>query len=254
MTDRWRVYANLATLANALLGVGAILYTLAGNKLWAMLLIASAIGFDGLDGLFSRRSPAGPSRFGRIADSVADALTFGVAPAFLIAVHTGDVSLWQPWAGASLALALAYLVAALARLAYFTARAFQHPYFLGIPTPQSALALVVILLFHDTPAFQGVAPLGLLVGVAILAVMMVLPVPYPKVRRGSALRLPMALTAAASAFVLVPLQFQPAPGSGLYLVAEAAAYAFLLGVASYYVVGPFTVPRRRPAADGAGPP
>ena len=31
MTDRWRVYANLATLGNGLLGVGAILYTLAGN-------------------------------------------------------------------------------------------------------------------------------------------------------------------------------------------------------------------------------
>ena len=69
MTDRYRVGANLATLANGLLGVGAIAYTLAGNKLWAMLLVAIAIGFDGLDGLLSRRSPRPSGRFGLVATS-----------------------------------------------------------------------------------------------------------------------------------------------------------------------------------------
>ena len=180
MTDRWRVSANLATLSNAVLGVAAVLYVLAGNKLWAMLLIVCAIGFDGLDGIFSRRSASPPSRFGRIADSVADAVSFGVAPAFLIAVHTGDVSTWQPWEPVAIALAAAYLVAAVARLTSFTVRAFDRPYFLGIPTPQSALALVVALLFHDTPAFQSVQPIGLFVGVAVLSVMMVVPVRYPE--------------------------------------------------------------------------
>ena len=251
MTDRWRVYANLSTLANALLGVGAILYTFAGNKLWAMLLVAIAIGFDGLDGIFSRRSPAGPSRFGRVADSVADALTFGLAPAVLIAVHTGDLNVWRPWATVALLVAMAYGAAAVARLVYFTLRAFQHPYFLGVPTPQSALALVVALLFHDTPAFESVAPIGLFVGSAVLAVMMVVPIPYPKVRRGSPLRVPMALTAACAALALVPLQFRPAVGSPVYLLAEGAAFAFLVGVASYYLLGPFLV-RRAPAARTAG--
>ncbi len=253
MTDRYRVYANLATLANGLLGVGAVLYTLAGNKLWAMLLIAIAIGFDGLDGILSRRSAAGPSRFGRVADSVADAVTFGLAPAVMIAVHTGDLNLWQPWAVVALGVGALYFAAAIARLTYFTTHAFQHPFFLGVPTPQSALAVVVALLFHDTPAFEGVAPIGLLVGTAALAVMMVVPIPYPKLRRTSPLRIPMALTAAAAALCLVPLQFRPPPGSPLYLFAEAAACAFLIGVASYYVVGPFTVRRSRPAGTAAPP-
>lgn len=251
MTDRWRVSANLATLANALLGVGAVLYTLAGNKLWAMLLIAMAIGFDGLDGLFSRRSRGGPTVVGRVADSVADALTFGVAPAFLIAVH-GPGTPWPSWGILPVVLAGAYLVAAIARLVYFTARAYEHPYFLGIPTPQSALALTVVLLFHDTPAFQGVAPLGVLFGVAVLSVMMVVPIPYPKMRRGSRLRLPMALTAVAAAIALVPIQFFPPAGSSLYVVSEIGAYAFLVGVAIYYVVGPFTVHRREVPVPGGG--
>ena len=250
MTDRWRVYANLATLANALLGVGAILYVLAGNKLWAMLLIACAIGFDGWDGMLSRRSSMPAGRFGRIADSVADALSFGLAPAFLIAVHTSDTATWQPWEPWAVALAGVYLAAALARLTYFTARAYERPYFLGVPTPQSALALIVALLFHDTPAFQSVQPFGVLVGVLVLSVMMVAPVPYPKIRRGHPLRWPMAATAVVAAVVLVPLQFHLATGSALYEVAYAASFAFLIGVASYYLLGPFTVPRP-PRRDGA---
>jgi phosphatidylserine synthase len=243
VTDRWRVYANLATLANAVLGVGAILYVLAGNKLWAMLLIACAIGFDGWDGVLSRRSAEPARQFGRVADSVADAVSFGLAPAFLIAVHTGDTSTWQPWEPLAVALAAAYLAAAVARLAYFTARAYQQPYFLGVPTPQSALALVVAVLFHDTPAFQSVQPIGLFVAVAVLATLMVVPVPFPKIRRGSPLRWPMAATAVAAGLALVPLQFHLAEGSFLYEFAYAASVAFLIGVASYYLLGPFTVPR-----------
>jgi phosphatidylserine synthase len=250
VTDRWRVYANLATLANGLLGVGAVLYVLAGNKLWAMLLIVSAIGFDGLDGMFSRRSTAPPSSFGRIADSVADGMTFGVAPAFLLAVHTSNTSTWQPYAGLAVVIAGAYLAAALARLTYFTARAYRRTDFLGIPTPQSALALVVALLFHDTPAFQGVQPIGVLVGAVVLAALMVAPIPYPKIKRGAPLRIPMAITAVAAAVCLTVLQFRPATGSLLYELALAAGYVFLIGVAVYYVLGPFTVTKGpKPAGD-----
>ncbi len=247
MTDRWRVAANLATLANALLGIGAILYVLGGNPVWAMLLIAAAIAFDGLDGIFSRRSPGPPRAFGRYADSVADAITFGLAPAFLIAVHTANTSAWQPWATWTTVAAAGYLAAAIARLVYFTARGFERPYFLGVPTPQSALALIVALLFHDTPAFQTVQPVAVLIGVTALAVLMVAPIPYPKIRRGARLRIPMAVTGVAAVLALLPLQFRPAMGTPLYLLALAAAYVLLVGVAIYYVVGPFTVDRRAAA-------
>ncbi|MGI0071126.1 MAG: CDP-alcohol phosphatidyltransferase family protein [Thermoplasmata archaeon] len=248
MTDRWRVGANLATLANALLGIGAILYVLAGNKLWAMLLVAAAIGFDGLDGILSRRSRLPPSSFGRYADSIADGITFGLAPGFLIAVHTSDAATWAPWAGAAVVLAGAYFAAALARLVYFTARGFQRSYFLGVPTPQAALALIVALLFHDTPAFQSVQPLAVLIGTVVIAVMMVVPVPYPKIRREAILRWPMTVTAVATGLALLILQFHPAIGSPFFLLALGASYSLLVGVASYYLLGPFTVDRPGPAA------
>jgi CDP-diacylglycerol---serine O-phosphatidyltransferase len=252
VTDRWRVGANLATLANGLLGVGAVLYTFAGNKAWAMLLIACAVGFDGLDGLLSRRSPTPPTVVGRVADSIADAVTFGVAPAVLITVHTSNTSTWAPYAVVAVALGGAYLAAALARLTYFTLRAYERKDFLGVPTPQSALAVIVAVLFHDTPAFQSVQPVGVLVGAAALAALMVAPIPYPKVRRTSPLLWPMVATAVAAAFVLVPIQFRPSVGSPLYDLAYAAGFIMLVGVAIYYVLGPFTL-RRRPAATDPAP-
>ncbi len=250
MTDRWRVGANLATLANGLLGVGALAYTVAGNKPFAMLLVGIAIGFDGLDGMLSRRSPRPPSAFGRIADSVADALTFGVAPAVMLAVHSTDASVWAPYAAATTAMAAAYLAAAIARLAYFTARGHALAHFRGVPTPQSALAVIVVLLFHDQPGYAGVHPIGVLVGGVVLAALMVLPIPYPKVRRGSTLRAASAATAALAALALVPLQFRPAAGSPIAVLAEVAAYGFLAGVALYYVAGPFTVARDARARAG----
>ncbi len=248
MTDRWRVGANLATLANGLLGVGAVLYTLAGNKAWAMLLIACAIGFDGLDGVLSRRSGAPPTLFGRVADSLADAVTFGVAPAALLAVHTADSSAWAPYAWVAVVLGSAYLLAAVARLVYFTLRAYERKDFLGVPTPQSALAVIGAVLFHDTPAFQSVQPVGVLVAAAVLAVLMVVPIPYPKIRRDSPLRWPMVTTAVAAGFVLVPIQFRPAFGSPMYELAYGAGLVMLVGVAIYYLVGPFTVVRARTEA------
>ncbi|NNN16757.1 MAG: hypothetical protein HKL79_00090, partial [Thermoplasmata archaeon] len=79
MTDRWRAAANAATLGNLLLGIGAIAYVVLGNPVFAMLLIALGVAFDGMDGLLARRSLTLGGRFGRIADSVADAVTFGLA-------------------------------------------------------------------------------------------------------------------------------------------------------------------------------
>ena len=134
---------------------------------------------------------------------------------------------------------------------YFTARAYSRKDFLGIPTPQSALALIVALLFHDTPAFQTVQPVGVLIGVAVLAILMVAPIPYPKIRRDSPLRWPMVLTGIAAGLVLVPVQFRPAVGTPLYDLAYAAGFVMLVGVASYYLLGPFTVPRPSPPSSGS---
>lgn len=255
MTSAARIGANLATLANAVLGVGAILYTLAGNKLWAMLLIGCGIGFDGLDGLLSRRAggPASPS--GRILDSVADAITFGLAPGALVAVHTEHASLWAPWTVEAVLVGGLVATLALARLVYFTWRGWQRPHFVGASTPQNALAMILLVLFWDEPAFLGTSPVALLAAAALVAVLMVVPVAYPKLRRGMTLRWVMVATAAALGISLVPLQFRPAPASPFYLLGEVAAWAAAAGLAIYYVAGPRAArlaPDRPQALEGNG--
>ncbi len=243
MIDRWRLAANLATTGNAVLGIAAVLYILAGNPVWALVLIAAGVGLDGLDGRFSRRSPKPPSRFGRVADSVADALTFGVAPFFLLAYHTAQASIWAALGPLPEIVGALYLAAAVARLVYFTGWTFERPHFLGAPTPQAALTLSVLVLWAGTPAFWGVRPALLLGGALVLALLMVVPVPFPKIKRGHLLRPVFVAAGAALVAALVSVQFVPAPGSGLYLIAEAASLVAGAGLIAYYVVGPWTVPR-----------
>jgi phosphatidylserine synthase len=237
-----RVGANLATVANSGVGVGAILYVLAGNKVWAMLLIVIGIGFDGLDGLLSRRAKSSPRGFGRLADSLADGITFGLAPASLVLVHTANTSAWAPWSGEAWIAGGVLAGLAVARLTYFTLRAYQLPFFLGAPTPQTALAVILIVLFWDVPGFFGVAPTVVILAVTAAAIGMILPVRFPKVRQNSPIRLVTGLTAGAIALTLIPLQFFPTVGSWPYRLAFVAALASAVGVALYYVWGPLTVP------------
>ncbi len=243
MTPGRRWPANLATLANGLVGVGAILYTLAGNKPWAVLLIVSGVAFDGLDGHLARRSGLGPSRFGRVADSVSDAITFGLAPAALLWVHTDDPPAWAPYLLEAHLVALAVAGLAVARLVYFTLRGYQRSDFVGVPTPTNALAVSLVVLFLDAPAFLGTRPELALSLDLLLALTMVLPLPFPKIRRGHPLRAAMAATSIALVVAVLPLQFHLARTSLPVLVGEAAAAVAAIGLASYYLVGPFTVPR-----------
>jgi phosphatidylserine synthase len=248
-----RLPANLATLANGLVGLGAIAYVLAGNPLWAMLLIVSGIGFDGLDGWLSRKSGLPPNSFGRTADSISDAVTFGIAPATLLIVHTTAAAQWGPYALSLDALGVAYAALAIGRLIYFTLRGFKRKDFLGAPTPQAALAVIALVLFFDVPAFAGSSPVVVLLAGAAIAISMILPVPFPKIKRGAPLRWPMTATAVATVIAILVLQFRPASGSGFYLLALGASAVAALGILIYYTVGPFTVPPQSPSPAPGSP-
>ena len=245
-----RIGANLATLLNGVWGTYAIYSILAGNPRWAGLLIVAGVGFDGLDGILARRSGTPASVGGRMADSIADAITFGIAPALLVADHTANVGRWAPYEVAAIAVGGLLLVLAIARLVYFTARGYARSDFLGVPTPQTALAIVLLGLWADVPGYLGVAPGAVLLVGALAAVLMVLPIPYPKLRRGAPLRGAMAVTAVALVAAEIPLQFRPDPGSPLGLATEGAVAVATAGLLLYYVVGPFTVPPERPAHRG----
>ncbi len=82
------ILPSLFTTANIAAGFYAILQTVHGStsEPWHLDFAADAIGFavlfDGLDGRIARMTNTA-SDFGRELDSLADVITFGVAPALL---------------------------------------------------------------------------------------------------------------------------------------------------------------------------
>lgn len=144
--------ADLFTLANGCCGTAGIFFAMAhvreaarGKIYAAGALIALALVFDVLDGRVARwRHRA--SAMGRELDSLADVISFGVAPACL-AYAAGMTGLWDQ-------LALLYFVACgISRLARYniTAEAMSEEtgkvtYFEGTPIPTSVL-LVLLLVF-----------------------------------------------------------------------------------------------------------
>ena len=77
------ILPNLITMGNIFCGFYAIVAVLKGAYEYAAIAILIASILDGLDGWVARVTHA-TSRFGIEFDSLADIVSFGVAPAFLI--------------------------------------------------------------------------------------------------------------------------------------------------------------------------
>jgi CDP-diacylglycerol--serine O-phosphatidyltransferase len=160
-------WADLLTLANASCGtvsVFACLSYIAGDQsrwLWtAFVLPLFALVFDALDGYVARLHPERESRLGADLDSLADIVSFGVAPAVL-GYTLGLRGLWDT-------MLLTYFVCCgISRLARFNvtsaaltdASTGKVRYFEGLPIPTSVvLVLLMAVLFwldRTGPAFWG---------------------------------------------------------------------------------------------------
>ena len=137
--------ADIASLANALSGLGAILAVLTGNTILSAQLLLLAVVFDSVDGILARKFNEGPMHalFGETIDSLADIVSFGVAPAIVIY---------------SLILIPVFLLVAcgILRLTrYNTLLAGQTSpteVFIGLPIPSSSMivALLILTLFKFT--------------------------------------------------------------------------------------------------------
>ncbi|WP_460733917.1 CDP-alcohol phosphatidyltransferase family protein [Lysobacter tyrosinilyticus] len=149
--------ADWFTLANAFCGTGAIFAAMrflqdgvVNDLLIGMALIPAAFIFDALDGRVARWRQAS-STLGRELDSLADVISFGVAPAAL-AYACGLQGAWD-WA------VLSYFVGCgVSRLARYNVTAEQLSgggdkvkYFEGTPIPTSLLLVVVLAV----AAWQG---------------------------------------------------------------------------------------------------
>lgn len=129
------------TLINLSLGVLAILINL---PLYSLILIFIATIFDVFDGIVARALKA-QSEFGKQLDSLADLVTFGVAPAFLMFQHC-----FAEESTIRFVVILIPIFSAI-RLAKFNIDDSQKTNFRGLPTPANGLffaSFPVIISIH----------------------------------------------------------------------------------------------------------
>lgn len=125
---------SLFTVANMFCGWACIVFAMRGEYVTAAPFIGFAIVLDGLDGRVARATGA-TSEFGVEFDSLADVISFGVAPATLVFA-------WglEPLGRLGWAVAFLWLAAAAVRLARFNIQGKEGDkrYFIGLPSPAAA--------------------------------------------------------------------------------------------------------------------
>ncbi|HBC78359.1 MAG TPA: CDP-diacylglycerol--serine O-phosphatidyltransferase [Bacteroidales bacterium] len=146
---------NFITSLNLAAGFAAIIFTTNGDLITASWLIVAAMVFDFLDG-FSARMLKAYSATGKELDSLADVVSFGVAPGLIIykllAVSAGNLSEFSGFKGILIYIVVLMPVCAALRLAKFNIDTTQTTFFKGLPTPANAIAVIsVVLAAHYSP-------------------------------------------------------------------------------------------------------
>jgi CDP-diacylglycerol---serine O-phosphatidyltransferase len=171
------ILPSLFTAGSIAAGFYAIVQSLQGSPTephhfdHAALVIGLAIPFDGLDGRIARMTNTA-SDFGKELDSLADVITFGVAPSILayswgfrMLPPTMDPMLRHKLMEIGAVVCFLFLICGACRLARFNTSADAQPknpgrpdrkYFVGMPIPAAAGVIAACVhYFLGTPVFSG---------------------------------------------------------------------------------------------------
>ena len=221
---------NIFTTGNIVCGISAILYSLSALQTGEMehftkscWMIMLAILLDGLDGKIAVLTRT-CSDFGVQYDSMADLVSFGLAPAFMMNVyllHPQGEGI--PITPIGWAIMLVMVVCVALRLARFNLQVFQDEKnsFQGLPSPTPA-ALTAMLLLSSKVYDLPIHPVVLLLLTVGLGGLMVSHIPYPSLKQKD--------------FFLTPLTFFGVVLGIVLIVMEPPATLFLL-LSSYVAFG-----------------
>jgi CDP-diacylglycerol--serine O-phosphatidyltransferase len=205
------VLPTLFTSGNIFLGFAALLqtfegsaealggdYGLNGHFSLAARLLGFAVFFDGLDGRIARMTNT-VSDFGRELDSLADVITFGIAPAVLAFVWgvmfiapAADGDLLSHLSRAGYVVSFFYLLCGAVRLARFNVQTNPTPknpgrpdrkYFVGMPIPAGAGFIAAIVYFSSSPVRSPLFSMAWLALILIVSLLMVSSWRYPSFKQ-----------------------------------------------------------------------
>lgn len=157
-----------------------------------------AVFFDGLDGRIARMTNT-VSDFGRELDSIADAITFGIAPAVLafvwgvfFVVSPDGTWLLSHLMRAGYVVVFFYLLCNAVRLARFNVQTNPKPknpgrpdrkYFVGMPTPAGAGFVAAVVFMDASPVRSFTFSIIWLIAIAIVSFLMVSTWRYPSFKQ-----------------------------------------------------------------------
>ena len=211
---------DLVTLASALLGFFAVIVAGADHATASVLILLAVVG-DGLDGFLARRLEH--SSIGEHLDSLADLVSFGVAPSVIAYVLlSGRVSIYI-----MLPVLCFYLACGILRLARYGALSqTQKEDFNGLPITAGGMCVALFVIAGEIlPLSLYLLPLMLL-----LALIMVSDIDYPKLGNRK---------------ILMPMGFLTALTVLVYFVGmiikAVQVYAFFIGVCLLFLMGVYLI-------------
>lgn len=175
------LFPNIITLAGLCLGLSAMRLAMVGHWKMAVVFLIIAAIVDGMDGRLARMLNA-TSTFGAQLDSLADFVSFGVAPVVVL-------YLWQLQhvKGLGWIVVLFFAVCMALRLARFNSRIFEatpkqkelaNIFFTGVPAPAGAmLSLVPLVLSFEFGKGFYTDPRFCLAYISLLALLLVSTIP-----------------------------------------------------------------------------
>ncbi len=167
------VLPSLFTVGNIFCGYYAILATMHGNYNAAACAIGIAIILDSLDGLIARLTNSSTG-FGLQLDSLADVISFGIAPSVLAFVWgLSAVESRLAWTAA-----FTFVTCGAMRLARFNIQAGNLKHFVGLPIPAGGGAIAAIVYFFGDPIKSPLGSNLMVMGVFFLSFLMISTIRY----------------------------------------------------------------------------
>jgi len=166
------VVPSIFTTLNIVCGFLSMIVAAQGQFIIAAWVIIAAAVFDSLDGIMARMTHSS-SQFGVELDSLADVVSFGAAPSFMI-YQVLFFRTIEPW---GILIAALPVVFGAIRLARFNVQliGFDKEYFNGLPIPMQAITVCAFILqfggeIIGTNSMAGIELIALVISLSLLMV------------------------------------------------------------------------------------
>ncbi len=217
------ILPNIITSLNLFCGFYAVIASIDGKFIAASIAIIIGVLFDIMDGKIARATNT-TSKFGIEYDSLADLISFGIAPGLMI-------YLWalRPLGRIGWLAAFLFMACGALRLARFNSRIgiISSDHFVGLPIPAAAGMSATTVLFCQKFSLMGkMNPIFILVLLYILSFLMVSTIKYNSFKKPELFK-KMNFNVLVTVILIL-----------IFIAAQPSIALFLLGL-SYIISGPF---------------